>query len=86
MFNGSVYYMLDTCTYCIFTLYGRNICMYFNSQHWFIIVVLFIFVASTDECAKDELQCIDGNCVPPSKVCNFVNDCLHGTDEQHCGK
>ena len=31
-------------------------------------------------------QCSNGLCVSNSKICNWLNDCMDGTDEDGCGK
>ena len=34
---------------------------------------------------RDLFVCGNGNCVPYNKVCNLVDDCDDGTDEESCG-
>lgn len=37
-------------------------------------------------CPLGKLDCANGNCYDPIQVCNFVDDCGDGTDEQGCSK
>ncbi|XP_077861589.1 MAM and LDL-receptor class A domain-containing protein 1-like [Saccoglossus kowalevskii] len=36
-------------------------------------------------CTEEEFRCSDGYCIDKKKVCNFVDDCMDSSDEQHCG-
>ena len=36
------------------------------------------------ECAHDEFQCSDGDCIHASQVCNHIIDCTDSEDE-YCG-
>jgi len=44
-------------------------------------VCFFIF---TVVCKDDEFKC-DKKCKPSSLKCDFVHNCLDGTDEEGCG-
>lgn len=39
------------------------------------------------KCNKNEYKCkLDGYCIPIDRVCDGVNQCLHGDDELFCSK
>ena len=38
--------------------------------------------ANQTECARDELRCARGNCVPLARICDFVDDCGDLSDER----
>ena len=35
-------------------------------------------------CPNGTVKCDHGYCIPYSSICNSVNDCTHGEDENHC--
>ncbi|XP_033102802.1 ALK tyrosine kinase receptor-like [Anneissia japonica] len=55
------------------------------SFHPVINVVLEDEVFIKGNCTRNDFQCGDGSCIPNDKLCNFINDCLHATDETTCG-
>ncbi|XP_070550808.1 MAM and LDL-receptor class A domain-containing protein 1-like [Ptychodera flava] len=42
-------------------------------------------VMTVNPCLSSEYTCGNNICIDKSKVCNFVDDCLDNTDEDHCG-
>ncbi|RUS87745.1 hypothetical protein EGW08_004491, partial [Elysia chlorotica] len=34
---------------------------------------------------SSDVQCDDRSCIPQTKLCDFVEDCEDGSDENHCG-
>ena len=43
-----------------------------------------IMPAPNVECPEKNFQCKDLSCIPTSKHCNNIIDCLHGEDEEDC--
>ena len=43
-------------------------------------------ISTTPGPCNDRFQCESGECVPMDRVCNFVNDCMDGTDETMCAE
>lgn len=38
------------------------------------------------QCPPSQFQCLGGNCVAPSSLCDGVKDCDGGEDEEKCGQ
>ena len=47
---------------------------------------LFPGLYSPDKCSEDSFECEEGGCISASFFCDFVEHCLHGSDEKNCGK
>nr|XP_006821080.1 PREDICTED: apical endosomal glycoprotein-like [Saccoglossus kowalevskii] len=41
-------------------------------------------VISGVDCTNEEFRCTNGFCIDKKKVCNFVDDCMDNSDEDHC--
>lgn len=37
-------------------------------------------------CARDQYQCLDGQCISRTDRCNGINNCRNEEDELHCRK
>ncbi|XP_077868508.1 MAM and LDL-receptor class A domain-containing protein 1-like [Saccoglossus kowalevskii] len=37
-----------------------------------------------NDCTNEEFRCANGFCIDKKKVCNFVDDCMDNSDEDHC--
>ena len=36
-------------------------------------------------CSATQFTCSNGECVPLTAICNNINECTDGSDEQNCG-
>lgn len=45
---------------------------------------MFLFL--TEPCPSDEITCHNEKCVSKNLLCNGIDDCGDGTDEESCGK
>ncbi|XP_077865626.1 MAM and LDL-receptor class A domain-containing protein 1-like, partial [Saccoglossus kowalevskii] len=41
-------------------------------------------VLTGEPCSDDEYRCTNGFCIDKKKTCNFVDDCMDNSDEEHC--
>ena len=49
--------------------------------------ILFCYIASIPCHYPGDVKCRDnGSCIHSDMICNGINDCMDGSDEDNCGK
>ncbi|CAD6214644.1 GSCOCG00004158001-RA-CDS [Cotesia congregata] len=51
-------------------------------MYWFISITILTTATTVFSCRQSEFQCGNGRCITLNKVCNALDDCGDGSDEQ----
>ena len=51
--------------------------MYISSDR-----IVSLFCAANHKCILGEFRCSDNTCIPRDRMCNGVQDCVDGADEE----
>ena len=67
--------------------YAHTACSTLNSNIVVLLTPLVFYTALWNCYFPGDVKCRDnGSCIHSDMICNGINDCMDGSDEDNCGK